>query len=85
MEQVIVEVFLPAAGKRFDVRIPLDLNVSALCNMLARALSDLSEGSYIASRSHICCLAWQETGALLDFAKTARECGVRNASKLLII
>ena len=41
MERIIVEVFLPAAGREFDVRIPLDLNAGETARMIARALSDL--------------------------------------------
>ena len=83
MERVIVEIFLPAAGKKFDVRVPLDLNVGVLSGMISKALSDLSEGTYLPSKSS--CLAWMETGALLDSTRTMRQCGVRNTSRLLMI
>ena len=80
MERIIVEVFLPAAGREFDVRIPLDLNAGETARMIARALSDLSEGSYLPSKS-----SCRETGMLLDHAKTMRQCGVKNTSRLMMI
>jgi len=83
MERIIVEIFLPAAGKKFDVRVPLDLNVGVLSGMIAKALSDLSDNNYLPSGSSF--LAWKDTGILLDNTKTMRQCGVRNTSKLLMI
>lgn len=83
MERVIVEIFLPATGQEFDVRIPLDLNVKVLSDMISKALSTLSYSGYLPSRSS--CLAWRKTGLLLDPSKTMRQCGVKNTSKLLII
>lgn len=83
MERVIVEVFLPASGKEYDVRFPLDLNVGTVSGMISKALADLSDGAYLPSRSS--CLAWRDTGALLDVTKTMRQCSVQNTSRLILI
>ena len=83
MERVIVEVFLPASGKKYDVRIPLDLNSAVVSGMVAKALAELSDGSYRASGSSS--LAWQDSGRMLDTDKTMRECRVQNMSRLILI
>lgn len=83
MERVIVEVFLPATGRKYDVRLPLDMNVRAVSGMVAKALADLSEGAYLASPTSF--LAWKDSGRLLDSHKTLRECAVKNTSQLMLI
>lgn len=37
MNKVVVEVYLPAAGKSFDVRIPLSLMVWEIISLLSKA------------------------------------------------
>ena len=83
MEGVIVEVYLPASGKKYYVRVPLDLNTRVVTGMVAKALAELSGGEYLPSGSSL--LAWKDTGALLDNSKTLRECSVKNTSRLILI
>lgn len=83
MEYVIVEVYLPACGRSFEIRLPLDLNAGMASSLTAKALSRLSEGAYLPSRNSI--LAWRDGGSLLDARKPLRQCGVRTGSRLLLI
>jgi hypothetical protein len=80
---VIAEVDLPAAGTQYCFRALADINVTEAANLLAKALSDISDGKYLNSRNS--CLAWKKDGQLLDMRKTLRECGVENGSELLLI
>lgn len=83
MEYITVDVYLPARERSFDVRIPCAMNTLLAAHLAARALSGLSEGTYLPSRSSV--FAQRETGALLDMRKTMAECGVTNGSRLLLI
>ena len=83
MEYLIAEVYLPAAEIEYNFRVLADLNTMEAANMLAKALSDISDGKYLNSRNS--CLAWRKNGQLLDMRKTLHECGVKNGSELLLI
>ena len=83
MESVIVEVFLPATQKSYEIKIPLGLNVLTASDMIAKALAEISEGDYLSSKNS--CLAWRETGDLLDMKKALKECNVVNGSKLILV
>ena len=83
MERIVVNVYLPAAGKGFDVRVPLDLNVEFLASIVAKALSPLSEDNFLPSS--ISCLAHRDTGILLNPTQTLRQCGIDQGSSLILI
>ena len=83
MERIVVNVYLPAAGKEFDVRVPLDLNVEFLAGIMAKALAPLSEDNFLPSS--VCCLAQRNTGLLLNPAKTLRQCCIEQGSSLILV
>ena len=83
MERVIASVYLPAAEKTYDVRLPWDLNAGKAAELVSQALAELSDGAYLRSRAAV--LIWRETGQLLNPRQTLRQCGVKNTSKLMII
>ena len=83
MEYVIADVYLPASGKSFDVKFPVNLNVGIAASVAAKSLAGLSEESYLPSGTS--CFAWADTGVLLDTNKTLYDAGVKNSSKLLLI
>ena len=59
------------------------MNTLLAAHLTARALSSLSEDTYLPSRSSF--FAQRETGALLDMRKTMAECDIKNGSQLLLI
>lgn len=83
MERIIIELILPAAERKWDVRVPLDLNVGVFTDMAAEALSQLSDNMFLPSK--VCCLAWRDTGNLLSHGSTLRECGVQQGSRLMLL
>lgn len=83
MEMITLEVYLPAARKSFDVRMPASLNCAVCCALTAKALSEMSDGEYLVSRSGF--LAWRDTGKLLDANLSLGAQNVRNGSRLLLI
>ena len=46
----MVEVYLPAAQKTFDMRIPASSYMGEVNNLVASLASDLSDGSYKATK-----------------------------------
>ena len=81
--KVLVEIFVPAAGQKYDVYIPLESKMSEVVVMVASALSDLSNGSYKATNEAILCDA--DTGDIFDVNMEVAELGVKTGSRLMLI
>lgn len=83
MDKIIIEVYLPAAGKSFDVSIPRSLKVWEIASLLSGALAELSDGSFAPSEQTTLCD--RGSGAILNLNITAEELGLKNGSKLMLI
>lgn len=79
----MVEVYLPAAQKTFDMRIPALGFMGEINNLVASLASDLSDGSYKATKQTI--LINAENGEMYDVNMTASEQGIRNGTRLILI
>lgn len=83
MNKLLIEVYLPAAQKSFDLLIPADMKVSQLTKLAAQALSQLSGALYAADDDSLLCD--RESGRILDINMTAWNLGLRNGSRLMLI
>lgn len=81
--KVLVEIFLPAAGQKYDVYIPLDSKMSDVVKMVSGALSDLSNGKYMATDEAILCDA--DTGIIFNVNIEVAELGIKTGSRLMLI
>ena len=81
--KVLVEILLPAAGQKYDVYIPLDNKMSDVVKLVAAALSDLSEGKYMATDESVLCDA--DTGIIFNINTEVAELNIRNGSRLMLI
>ncbi len=79
----MVEVYLPAAQKSFDMRIPASSQMGEISNLVASLASDLSDGSYKATKQTI--LINAINGEMYDVNMTASEQGIRNGTRLILI
>lgn len=81
--KVLVEIFVPAAGEKFDVFIPLDSRMSEVLRLAAAALSDLSRGKYKATDEVVLCD--MDSGIIYNVNKVVAELGIRTGSRLMLI
>ncbi len=81
--KALVDIYLPAASKSFDVYIPLDIPLSMVMPLISSALSDLTDGKYQAGPDAILCDAY--TGEIFDVNIEVHELGINNGSKLMLI
>lgn len=82
-KKFLIEVQVPAAQKRFDVRVPADSFVGALVPLISALAAELTEGAYRPSVQSVLCSA--ETGTIYDINMTAAEQGICNGSRLILI
>lgn len=83
MRKLIVEVYLPAAQRAFDLQIPSNARLSQVSELVGRTLTELSGGLYTADEASTLCD--RETGEILNINMTVWELGLRNGSKLMLI
>ena len=48
MRKIILEVYLPAAQRTFDIQVPSSLLLSRAVELVGRTLTELSDGLYTA-------------------------------------
>ena len=83
MEKVLVEIFVPAANRSFDVFIPQTSKMNEVVILVSKTLSNLSNGKYKADASAILCDA--ESGYILNINSSVYELKIKNGSKLMLI
>ena len=83
MKKVLVEVFVPVIGARYDVFIPNTSQMSEVLELLKKAVTDLSNGRFIATAETAVC--YRENGSVINVNMTVYELGIHNGSKLMLI
>lgn len=83
MDTIVIEVYLPAAGRTFEVRVPRAMNSLLAAHLTADALSALAKEVYLSSRTSL--FAWRRDGKLLDMSRSLEQEHVQNGSRLLLI
>ncbi|WP_413306415.1 methyltransferase [Bacillus sp. 1P10SD] len=83
MNKVLVEIFLPAANRSFDVYLPLESKMSEVLVLVSTLLSDLSDGKYKAMGNPVLCDT--SSGIIFNINMAVAELGIQNGSKLMLI
>jgi hypothetical protein len=83
MDKILVEIYIPAAEKSYDVYIPLKSKMYEVVKLLAATFSELIEACHISAEEIVIC--YKNTGRVLDINMSAKELGLYNGSKLMLI
>lgn len=83
MDKLLVRIKVPVLNQSFDMFIPNDLRIYEVLGMIKRAITELSDGIFIADRCNI--LYYQESGDALDFNQYVCESNMYNGVKLVLI
>lgn len=81
--KILVEVFVPAAGKSYDVKICPESKIYELIEMLKQVVGDLDQGYYIPNAETVLCD--KSAGTVMQLNATVAEHGLYNGSKLILI
>lgn len=82
-DKALVEVFVPAAGAKFDVFLPLESRMREVLPLLSGVLSDMSGGKYRAASDAVLCDAG--TGIIFNINMRIAELQIKNGSRLMLI
>ncbi len=83
MKKYLVDVYLPAAGKHYDVYLPTGKQIGEATQLLVSIVESLSGGSYKGTPDSI--LLNASNGEPLNSGDTVHDAGIRNSSKLILI
>ena len=83
MEHIIIQLYVPAIGENFDLKIPLSMMILELVKLLGQAVETLSNGRYCASGTEILCLKNKEQ--ILDYDQTPQDYGMQNGDLLMMM
>ena len=82
MEKVLINLFVPSVGEKYDVYIPVFLTVAEISNLLAQMLGEIQNQRYVSSGREVLCSLDQKV--ILEREKTLRDYHVQNGEHLLI-
>ena len=83
MDKVLIDIFLPAINRSFEVYIPLDSKFYEITPLVSKMLSELSNGLFISGDDSI--LYERKTGNILNINMSARQLNIKNGDNLIMI
>ena len=83
MDKVLIDIFLPAINRSFEVYIPLDSKFYEITPLVSKMLSELSNGLFISGDDSI--LYERKTGNILNINMSARQLNIRNGDNLMLL
>ena len=82
-EKALVEIFLPASNKSYDVYVPLSCKMGEILLLVSKVINDLSDGNYRATGESVLCD--RKSGLIFNINLSAVESGIKNGSHLMLI
>ena len=83
MNKIIVQVYLTANGKTYDIRLPEDMYVHDAADILGDLFADAAKGLYCKGDVNILCFL--DKGESLPQDKTLKELNICNRTKLMFV
>lgn len=83
MDKVLIDIFLPAINRSFEVYIPLDSKFYEITSLVSKMLSELSNGLFISGDDSI--LYERKTGNILNINMSARQLNIKNGDNLMLL
>ena len=82
MKKYLVDVYLPAAGRHYDVYLPAGKKIGEATRLLVDIAESLAGGSYKGTAESV--LLRAESGEPINRGDTVYDAGIRNSSKLIL-
>ena len=83
MEKILVGLFVPAVNRHMDLFVPQNSRIGSLTEILAKGVSDLSDGRYCVSGCEL--LSLKDPDALLNPALTLADYGIQDGAQLILM
>ncbi len=83
MNKILVEIYVPAVGKSFDVFLPLTSSMNEVLQLVSNSLAQLSDGKFKPTESTVLCDF--DSGSIFDINVTVAELRIENGAKLMLV
>jgi len=83
MNTILVEVYVPAAGKTYDMFVPKHLFLHQVLALVEKMVKDLTGEMFLPNQDTTLCS--RKDGAILNLNLTVYELGLKNGSKLMLV
>lgn len=83
MNKVLVQLYIPVTGEKYDVRLPRSISVKQATELLASFFTGMMGGAYIPDADSVLCD--METGIMYNVNSSVASLGLKNGSKLMLI
>ena len=82
MNEILIELYVPALGKSYDVFIPVGAKIYEVSTLITSAVEKLANGLFIPNGAVICS---RSDGQPLDVNATPATLKLRNGAQLLLV
>ena len=83
MQQIIIEVFVPAISAIYDFRLPSTALVGDVIQEMIRTLEDTQQNQFFDKTAPVLCD--RRRGVLLNPTDTVAEAGLQDGAQLLLV
>lgn len=83
MEKRLIGLYVPAVQERFDLLVPMDLDVATLTKLLVNGVEEMCEGRYTPSHQEL--LSMRHPDMLLNPRLTLVDYDVADGAQLVLI
>lgn len=83
MNKILVTVFVPLIDDSFDIKVPINIDMTDFIQLVQDAIVDLSNKAYVVNPSAK--LYDKNTGMLINVNNIVKFSGLKNGSSVMII
>ncbi len=83
MNKILVNVFVPALDRNFNIELPINLEMKDVVKLIQNSISELSDGSYIVKDNVK--LYDKGTGFLINTNNIVKFSGLKNGCSIMLI
>ena len=83
MNKVLVQLYIPVTGKKYDVRLPRSISVKQATELLASFYTGMMGGAFIPDADSVLCD--METGIMYNVNSSVASLNLKNGSRLMLI
>lgn len=83
MEKKLIGLYVPAVQERFDLLVPMDMEVAELTGLLTRGVCELCKGRFVPSYQET--LSLRQSNLPLHPERTLDDYGVGHGTQLVLV
>lgn len=83
MNKVLIQLYLPVTGEKYDVRLPQSISVKQATELLSSFFSGMMGGAYVPDADSVLCD--METGVIYNVNSSVASLNLKNGSRLMLI